>query len=273
MVAPGILARVAARSAAASAGMPAADIATGTAGGDAALGATGVAGGVAAGAAAGAGLFGATTVAAGNLFAARAVAAPLAAGAPRKARPAMELPTKLANAIPVYGLSWLVWLFRMTIGTAVLGNAAATWRIAGGVAQDGGTESPPIELARPVNADTAAPLPELDMSPAVTRLGFATAPTSTDGLVSPRCWSVSPTAPWPKMVSEVARDASEIRLRLTRTPSPIEPNISNGVTAGGSAAAAAWATVAAWPASPAGLVVCGGEVNGLNVDAAAEELA
>jgi hypothetical protein len=100
MVAPGILARVAARSAAASAGMPAADIATGTAEGNAALGATGVAGGVAAGAAAGAGLFGATTVAAGNLFAA-GVAAPLAAGAPRKARPAMELPTKLANAIPV----------------------------------------------------------------------------------------------------------------------------------------------------------------------------
>jgi hypothetical protein len=82
----------------------------------------------------------------------------------------------------------------------VLGNAATTWRIAGGVAQDGGTESPPIELAPPVNADTAAPLPGLDMSAAVARLGSSSvAGTTTDGLVSPRCWSVTPTAPWPKM--------------------------------------------------------------------------
>jgi hypothetical protein len=40
-------------------------------------------------------------VAAGGLFAAGVVTGLLAAGAPRKARPAMELPAKLANAIPV----------------------------------------------------------------------------------------------------------------------------------------------------------------------------
>jgi hypothetical protein len=34
--------------------------------------------------------------------------------------------------------------------------------------------------------------------------------------------------------------------------------------------AAAWVTAAAWVPVPAGLVVCGGEVNGLNVVAAAE---
>lgn len=34
-----------------------------------------------------------------------------------------------------------------------------------------------------------------------------------------------------------------------------------------------WAKAAAWPASPAGLVVCAGCVNGVNVDAAAELLA
>lgn len=97
MVAPGIPARVAARLAATSAGMPAAEISTGTVEGNAALGATGVA----ARAAAGAGLFAATTVAAGALFAAGVVAAALAAGAPREARPAMEVPTTLANAMPV----------------------------------------------------------------------------------------------------------------------------------------------------------------------------
>lgn len=106
----------------------------------------------------------------------------------------------------------------------------------------------------------------LDISAAVARLGSSTAPGSTDGLVSPRCWSVSPTNDVPKMEHETARDASETRLRPTRAPSPIEPNIFGRVTAG-------WATVAAWPASPAGLVVCGGEANGVNFEAAAEELA
>ena len=105
MVAPGMLAMVAARLAATSAGMPSAGIASGTAEGNAALVAAGGAGGgaraVAAGAAAGAGLFGATMVAAGALFAAGLVTGLLAMGAPRKARPAMELPTKLDNAMLV----------------------------------------------------------------------------------------------------------------------------------------------------------------------------
>ena len=94
-------ARNAARLAATSAGMPAAEISNGTAEGNAVLGATGVAGRVAAGAAAGAGLFAATTDAAGALFAAGVIAPLLAAGAPRKPRPAMELPAKPANAMPV----------------------------------------------------------------------------------------------------------------------------------------------------------------------------
>ena len=74
----------------------------------------------------------------------------------------------------------------MTIGTAVLGNVKATWRIAGAVAQDCGTESPPIELAPPLNADTAAPLPAPDLSAPDTRLGSSTAPGTTVGLASPR---------------------------------------------------------------------------------------
>ena len=74
----------------------------------------------------------------------------------------------------------------MTIGTAVVGNVKATWRIAGGVAQDCGTDSPPIELAPPVTADTVAPLPDLDMSAPDTRLGSSIAPGSTVGLISPR---------------------------------------------------------------------------------------
>ena len=100
MVAPGIPARVAARLAATSAGMPDVEIATGTVEGNAVLGAT-AAPSHRCGAAAGAGLFAATTVAAGTLFAAGVVAAPLAAGAPREARPAIEVPTTLANAMPV----------------------------------------------------------------------------------------------------------------------------------------------------------------------------
>jgi hypothetical protein len=72
----------------------------------------------------------------------------------------------------------------MTIGTAVVGNATATWRIAGAAAQDGGTESPPTGFAPPVDAATAA-LSDLDMSAADTRLGSSTGPGSTGGLASP----------------------------------------------------------------------------------------
>ena len=97
MVAPGIPARVAARLAATSAGMPAAEISTGTVEGNAALGVTP---GVAARAAPGAGLFAATTVAAGPLFAAGSSQHPRR-GSPREARPAIEVPTTLANAMPV----------------------------------------------------------------------------------------------------------------------------------------------------------------------------
>ena len=173
-------------------------------------------------------------------------------------------------------MSWLVWLFCMTIGTPVVGNVKATWRIAGAVAQDCGTESPPIELAPPVTADTTAPLPDVDLSAADTRLGSSTAPGCTVGLVSPR-WptryaSVVPAIDELMMATVAARDASPVRLRAPRAPR-IVLRIPGGTTWAGAAAAgaAAWATVAAWPASPAGLVVCGGEVNNVNFDAAAEE--
>ena len=81
--------------------MPAAEISNGAAEGNAALGAAGVGGGIADAAAPRAGLFAATTVAAGALFAVDVIAPLFAAGAPREPRPAMELPAKPANAIPV----------------------------------------------------------------------------------------------------------------------------------------------------------------------------
>ena len=153
MVAPGIPARVAARLAATSAGMPAAEIATGTAEGNAALGATGVA--------APRRCWGRVVRRhhgrRGALFAAGVVAAPVAAGAPRKQIP-HGAPDQTRQCHPVQGCCGGLAVLH-DYRDAVPGNAAAIWRIAGGVAQDGGTESPPIELAPPVNADTAAPLP------------------------------------------------------------------------------------------------------------------
>ena len=86
IVAPGIAARVAARLAATSAGMPAAEISNGAAEANAALGAAGVGGGIADAAAPGAGLFAATTVAAGALFTVDVIAPLFAAGAPREAK-------------------------------------------------------------------------------------------------------------------------------------------------------------------------------------------
>ena len=158
----------------------------------------------------------------------------------------------------------------------MLGNEKATWRIAGAVAQDGGTESPPIELAPPLTADTAAPLPGLAVSAADTRLGSSSAPGSTVGLLSPR-WptryaSVVPAIDELMMATVAARDASPVMLRAPTAPR-IVLRIPGGAAWAGAAAAdaAAWATVAAWPASPAGLVVCGGDVNNVNFDAAAEE--
>jgi hypothetical protein len=174
-------------------------------------------------------------------------------------------------------------------------NAVAIDRVAGAAAaQLCGADNPPTKVARPIPADTpplraadAAPPPRPDPGAGRTPLaGFASAGS--------KCRVKSES-----VISTFLIDEIEVLVSWLASKSPKSKKSPKEVNDGGSAAAAgdasprsavviaeiidcalvaadvplAWATAAPCAACPAGLVFWAGAVNGVSVDALAEEAA
>lgn len=194
----------------------------------------------------------------------------------------------------------------------VLGNVAAARRISGAaVAQPCGTDNPPTVEAWPKPADTPGPPsgPDADTRPSAP--GTAGTAAAAGAAAEAAEEAPTPIAPEPQTLpmmppsaqkpSVVATDVaiSEIEGRVTLdvalwiAPSPVCAVDASGVASPWSACGAAdiswpvdmiacacpadvptaWLTASACPASPAGLVVSCWGVNGVNVEALAEEAA
>ena len=214
--------------------------------------------------------------------------------APRPVVPAMGNPPSRLPGSPV-----------MADGAAVRlvpGSAVAPGLTAGAAAaQLFGADNAPIKLARPIPAVTASPL--------APRLGKPAAPSSPVPEPAPTDGASALLAALARLVAGIRflswfafertelvihavllaidvsvlielndDDADDVDKTGEASPCSVcgRANITCDSTAGVSVAAAvplAWATVAPWAATPAGLVACCGGLKGGNIDAAAEAAA
>lgn len=166
-----------------------------------------------------------------------------------------------------------------------------------GVAQDGGTDIGPIEPARPALASTAscmlaaAPFSaelsaaSIPNAPGANSAGFSlaapkrpklfSAPMMPAHIDSMSC--VTPTVAYAaNMPSRMVKSSGRMLghpVGASTAYDRKEDSCDNAVGVFPAELVAAWVTAAFWAASPAGLVVCCGEENGVNCLAAAEVVA